>query len=184
MPLFAPAAASGRDVYTAMLGLVAEPVPLDAVDNDNLGATSGFLLLSLIRPGAGAITNLGLWLTTAGTGPGSSSMALFSQAGTRLAITGDMTSALTNGANAGAYVEAPLTQAYTAAADTDYYVGLWTALTADPKIAGEFFGSGIHLPSVKGNRPAVVTGGLGAMPSSVDIAGATTAAAVYWLVAS
>lgn len=184
MPLFAPAATSSRDAYTAMLGLVGQPVPLDSVDNDNLGATSGFLLLSLIRPGATPITNLGLWLTVAGTGPGASSMALFSESGTRLGATGDMTSALTNGANAGTYVEAALTSVYTAAADTDYYVGLWTALTGDPKIAGEFFGSGVHLPSVKGNRPAIVIGSLGAMPTSIDVAGATTAAAAYWLVAS
>ncbi|TMC47279.1 MAG: hypothetical protein E6J20_19965, partial [Chloroflexi bacterium] len=150
MPLYAPVSASGRDVYTAMLGLAGEPFPLDPIDNDNLGATSGFLLLSLIRPGAGAITNLGLWLTTAGTGPGSSSMALFSETGTQLGVTGDMTSALTNGANAGTYVEAAMASPYTAAADTDYYVGLFTALTADSKIAGAFSGSGIHLPSIKG----------------------------------
>jgi len=184
MPLYAPASASGRDAYTSMLGLVAEPVPLDSVDNDNLGATSGFLLLSLIRPGAGLISNLGLWLTTAATGPGACSMALFSQGGTQLATTADMTSALTSGANAGTYVEAPLTASYTAAANTNYYVGLFTALSTDPKIGGSFSGSGIHLPTVKGNRPAIVIGSLGSMPSSIDVAGATTAAAVYWLVAS
>lgn len=184
MPLFVPAATSGRDVYTAMLGLAGEPFPIDTVNNDNLGMSSGFLLLSLIRPGAGLITNLGLWLGAAGTGPGTSSMALFSESGTQLATTGDMTAALTNAANNQTYVEAPLAAAYTAAADTDYYVGAWSALTADAKIAGSFSGSGLHEPAVKGNRPAVVIGGLGAMPSSVNISTATTAAAAYWLVAS
>lgn len=184
MPLVVPASASGRAAYTAMLGLVGEPFPVDCVNNDNLGATSGFLLLSLIRPAPGPITNLGVWLCAAGTAPGSSSMALFSAAGARLGATGDMTSALTNVANAGTYVEAALTSVYTAAPDTDYYVGLFTALTADAKIAGSFSGSGIHIPTIKGNRPSIVVGSLSSMPSSVDVAGATTAAAVYWLVAS
>lgn len=184
MPLYTPAA-PGTDAYTAMLSLVAQPFPLDAINNDNLGATSGFLLLSLIRPGAKQITNLGVWLATAGTAPGSSSMALFSADGSsQLGVTADMTTALTSAGNNGTYQEAPLTSPFTASANTNYYVGLFTALTADAKIAGAFSGSGIHLPSVKGNRPAIVVGGLGAMPSTVDVAGATTAAAVYWLVAS
>lgn len=183
MPLYSPAA-PGTDAYTAMLGLVAQPFPLDAISNDNLGATSGFLLLSLIRPGAKTITNLGLWLTTAGTAPGASSMALFSASGTQLAATGDMTTALTTSGNNGTYQEAALASPYAAAAGVNYYVGLFTALTGDPKIGGAFSGSGLHLPTVKGNRPAIVVGSLGAMPSTVDVAGATTAAAVYWLVAS
>ncbi|HEU5429565.1 MAG TPA: hypothetical protein VFU74_21980 [Actinocrinis sp.] len=187
MPLFNPptAAASGVDAYTAMLGLVAQPFPLDVIDNDNLGATSGFLLLSLIRPGAKLISNLGVWLTTAGTAPGSASMALFSADGSsQLAVTGDMSTALTTAGNDGTHQEAAVTVPFTASADTNYYVGLFTALTADAKIGGAFSGAGLHLPTVKGNRPAIVVGGLGAMPSTVNVAGATTAAAVYWLTAS
>ncbi len=111
-------------------------------------------------------------------------MALFSASGIQLAATGDMTAALTTAGNNQTYVEAAAGTPYTAAADTDYYVGLWSALTADAKIAGSFSGSGLHEPTVKGNRPAVVIGGLGSLPTSVNIGTATTAAAAYWLVAS
>lgn len=176
---------SSRDPYTSMLGLVSQPYPLDATNNDDLGASASFLILALNRPGAGPITNLGVWLKTAGTGPGTASMALFDQAGNRLAATGDMSAALTNAANSNTYVEAALTGGpYTAADATDYYVGLLTNLSVDPKIAGVFSGSGLHIPTVKGNRPAVVVGGQSSMPATVDIAGATTAGAAYWLVAS
>lgn len=183
MPLFGPGA-SGRDAYASALGLVAQPFPVAAVSDDNLGTSSGFLLLSLVRPGAGTITNLGVWLATAGTAPGSASMALFSAAGAQLGVTGDMTAALTNAANNQTYVEAAMSSPFTAAANTNYYVGLFSALTADAKIAGAFFGSGLHIPPVRGNRASIVVGGLSSMPSSVDVAGATTGAAAYWLVAS
>lgn len=175
-----------RDPYTAMLGLVAQPFPLDANDHDDLGVTAGFLICALIRPGAGLVTNLGMWLSTAGSGvAGVSSMALFSESGTRLGVTGDMTAALTNGANAGTYVEAALASPYTAADATDYYVGVLCQLTTNPKIAGVFgTSSTLHIPMVKGHRPMIVIGGQSSMPATIDVAGATTAGAAYWLVAS
>lgn len=180
----APAAA--RDPYTAMLGLVGQPFPLDANDHDDLGVTAGFLICALIRPGAGPVTNLGLWLSAAGgTSTGVSSMALFSESGTQLGVTGDMTAALTNGVNAGTYIEAALTSPYTAADATDYYVGILCQLTTNAKIAGVFGTSNtLHIPAVKGNRPMIVVGGQSTMPTTIDVAGATTAGAAYWLVAS
>lgn len=178
--------ASTRDPYTAMLGLAGQPFPLDANDHDDLGVTEGFLICALIRPGAGPITNLGLWLAAAGSGvDGVSSMALFSEAGARLGVTGDMTSALTNGALAGTYVEAALGVPYTAADATDYYVGILCQLSTNPKIAGVFGANAtLHIPIVKGHRPMIVIGGQSSMPSNIDVAGASTAGAAYWLVAS
>ena len=176
---------SSRDPYTAMLGLVSQPYPLDTTNNDNLGTSAGCLILALNRPGAGVITNLGLWLQTAGTAPGPASMALFPGAGgARLAVTGDMSAALTTSLNNDTYVEAALTAPYTAADATDYYVGLFTNLTADAKIGGIFAESGLHIPIVKGNHPMLVITGLSAMPSTIDISTAISAAAAYWLVAS
>jgi len=180
------APATARDPYTAMLGLVGQPFPLDANDHDDLGVTAGFLICALIRPGAGPVTNLGVWLSAAGaTSTGVSSMALFSESGTQLGVTGDMTAALTNGANAGTYVEAALGTPYTAADATDYYVGILCQLTTNPKIAGVFGTSNtLHIPMVKGHRPMIVVGGQSSMPSVIDVSGATTAGAAYWLVAS
>lgn len=174
-----------RDVNTAKLGLAAQPFPVEAINNDNLGLTSMFLVLALIRPGPVTISNLGLWLGTAGSGStGSNSMALFSESGIQLAATGDMTAALTNAANNGTYVEAALTSAYTAADATNYYVGVLCQMTTDPKIAGSFSGSGLHIPTIKGHRAAIVVSGQSSMPASFSVSGATTAGAAYWLVAS
>jgi len=176
---------SPRDPYTAMLGLRCQPYPIDATNNDNLGASSGCLILALNRPGAGPITNLGLWLQVAGTSPGAASMALFPAAGgAQLGVTADMTTALTSSANDDTYVEAPLTTPYTAADGVDYYIGLFTELTADAKIGGIFAESGLHIPTVKGNRPMLVITGLSAMPASLDLSATIAAAAAYWLVGS
>lgn len=174
---------SGRDPYTAMLGLVSQPYPLDATNNDNLGATAGCLILALNRPGAGVINNLGLWLQTAGTGPGAASMAVFPSAGgAQLAVTGDMGALLTSSANNDTYVEAAVTSPYTTSDGADYYYGLFTNLVVDAKIAG-VFGS-LHIPIVKGNSPMLVITGLSSMPATLNVASAALAGAAYWLVAS
>lgn len=176
---------ASRDPYTTMLGLVSQPYPLDTTNNDNLGASAGCLILALNRPGAGTITNLGLWLQTAGTGPGLASIGIFPAAGgARLAVTGDMSAQLTNAANNDTYQEAALLSPYTAA-DVDYYFGLFTNLAADAKIGGVYGLSGaVHIPTVKGNKPMLVITGLSSMPTTIDLSTAITAAAAYWIVGS
>ena len=178
--------ATPADQHAAKLGLIAEPFPVEAVSDVGLGLTAGFLIMALIRPGARTITNLGLWLGTAGVTPsGVSSMALFSEAGVQLAVTGDMSAALSNGANSGTHVEAALGTPYTAADATSYYVGVLCQMSGgDPKIGGTFFGSGLHIPTIKGHRAAITVGGLSSMPSSFTVGTANSAGAAYWLVAS
>lgn len=175
-----------RDQHAAKLGLVAEPFPIEAVSDIGLGLTAGFLILALVRPGPVTISNLGLWLGTAGSGvAGVSSMALFSETGNQLAVTGDMSAALTNAANNGTYVEAAVGTPYAASDATSYYIGvLCQMFSGDPKIGGTFAGSGLHTPTIKGHRPAIVVGGQSSMPLSFSVSGASSAAAGYWLVAS
>lgn len=180
------APASVRDVYTAKLGLVAQPFPVEAVDDVGLGLTAGFLIMMLVRPGAATISNLGLWLGTAGVTPsGVNSMALFSEAGSQLAVTGDMSAALSNAGNNGTYVEAALGTPYTTADATNYYIGVLCQMSGgDPKIAGCFSGGALHIPTIKGHRDAITFGSQSSMPASVIIASGNTAGAAYWLVAS
>lgn len=174
-----------RDQHAAKLGLAAEPFPVETVSNIGLGLTSGFLILALVRPGPVTISNLGVWLGTAGSGStGVSSMALFSEAGVQLAVTGDMTTALSSSANNGTYVEAPVGTPYTAVDGTSYYIGILCQMSSNPLIGGTFAGSGLHIPTIKGHRPAITVGGLSSMPASFTVSAATTAAAGYWLVAS
>lgn len=174
-----------RDQHAAKLDLAAEPFPVEAVSDVGLGLTSGFLILALVRPGPVTISNLGLWLGTAGATPtGASSMALFSEAGAQLAVTGDMTTALSGGANNGTYVEAAVGTPYTAVDGASYYIGILCQMSSNPLIAGTFSGSGLHIPTIKGHRAGIVVGGLSSMPASFTVSAATSAAAGYWLVAS
>jgi hypothetical protein len=176
---------STRDPNAAKLGLICQPFPVEAVDDTGLGLTAGFLILMLVRPGTATISNLGLWLGGAGSGAsGVSSMALFDETGVRLAVTGDMTSALSNGANAGTYVEAALGSSYTTADATNYYVGVLCQMSPNPTIAGAFAGGVLHIPAIKGHRDAITFGSQSSMPASVTIASGNTAAAAYWLVGS
>jgi hypothetical protein len=150
-----------------------------------LGASPNDLILALIRPGAGTITNLGLWLATAGaTASGSNSMALFDESGMRLGVTGDMTTALTSTANNGTHVEAPLLGAVTTVDGAAYYVGLLCHMGSNPQIAGVLFGGGVPIPAIKGHRSGLVVTGQATMPASFNPAAAAAALASYWLVAS
>jgi hypothetical protein len=174
-----------HDAYTAKLGLVGQPFPVEAANDSGLGLTAGFLILALIRPGAATVNNLGLLLGGAGSGvTGVSSMGLFDEAGNQLAVTGDMTSALSNAANDGTYVEAAVGTPYMTADATSYYVGVLCQMSSNPTIYGIFSGSGLHIPPIRNHRAVIVVGGQSSMPPSFSVAGATTAAAAYWLVAS
>lgn len=173
------------DHYARRIGLVAAPFPIEVVDS-MLGASSDFLILALIRPGVSTITNLGVWMGNAGTGPsGVNAMAVFSESGTQLGITGDMSTALSTAGNADTYVEAALTSSVTTADATNYYLGILCHMSASPQIAGAYQGGAIPAyPTIKGHRPMLLVSGQTTMPASFSVSGATAANAAYWLVAS
>lgn len=173
------------DLHARKLGLIAEPFPLETVNHMDLGASPGFLILALIRPGAGTINNLGLFLGTAGVTPnGVNAMALFDETGAQQAITGDMSTALSTVGNNGTYVEAALGSAFTTADATNYHVGLLCHMGTNPLIGGVFNGSGLSLPTVKGHRPQLEVSGQSSMPSSFNVSVASASPAAFWLVAS
>ena len=167
------------------LGLVAQTFPIQAINHVDLGASLGYLICALIRPGALTITNLGLWLGTAGVTPnGVNQMGLYDASGTQLAVTGDMSTALSSAGNSGTYVEAPLTAAYAAAYNTDYYVALLCHMGTNPLIGGVLIGGGVPLPTVKGHRPSVEVSGQASLPASFNVSTAIAAPAAYWFAAS
>lgn len=166
------------------LGLVAQPFPMELVNHTDLGASAGFMIAMLIRPGKGTITNLGLWLGAAGTtGNGQNAMALYSEAGAQLGITGDMTAALT-GSAPNTYVEAALGAPVATAESTNYYVAVLCHCVANPAIAGFLPTGGISYPGVKGHYPAVELAAQATLPGSFTPNTAILAPASYWLVAS
>ena len=171
----------GGDPYTAALGLVAQPYPMQAANNNNLGATSGVVIASLVRPTKALLTNLGLWLSTAGgTSTGVSEMGVYTEAGALLANTADMTAALTNAANNATYVEAALTAAQTLSTSANSYFALLCQLTSAPTIVGTDVGAGFITPTVKGHKPSWTLTGQTALPATVNIAATTTPVADFW----
>jgi hypothetical protein len=176
---------SQTDREALMLGLAAQPFPPHAVNHVDLGATSGILIAMLIRPGIRTINNLGLWLGTAGITPnGVNAMALFDETATQLAITGDMSTALSSSGNNGTYVEAAVGTPVTTAEATDYYVTLLCHMATPPLIAGAFTPSVPNLPAIKGHRAGVEVSGQATIPASFNPAAGTLAPASFWLVAS
>lgn len=174
---------SGGDSDAVKLGLVAEPFQLETVNSVGLGATSGVIIASLVRPAKPGVSNLGLWVgTVGGTSTGKTSMAIYTEAGVKLAETADMTAALTNAANNGMYVEAAASA--TVSTSANYYVALLCQLTTNPLIGGQFVGAGVTMPTVKTHRASLTLTGQTALPATLNIAGMNNANAAYWLVAS
>lgn len=173
------------DQHARRIGLIAEPFPIEVVDS-MLGASSDFLILALVRPGAATVTNLGVWMGTAGSGPsGVNAMALFDASGNQLAVTGDMSTLLSTSGNSNTYVEAALSSSYDTADATNYYVGILCHMSTVPNIGGSYQGGSIPaFPTIKGHRPMLLVSGQTTMPASFSVSGATAANAAYWLVAS
>jgi hypothetical protein len=175
------------DRHARMLGLVGETFPAECINHLDLGLSAGFLIVGLVRPGLGPITNLGTFLGAHGVTPsGVNAFALFDEAGNQLAITGDLSSALSDPANDNSYVEFPVGSPYTNSTEgAAFYVGALCHMSgSDPKIGGIFSGSGLQLPSVKGHRMQLTVSGQTTMPASFSVAGAAAASAAYYFTAS
>lgn len=175
----------GADPYGAALGLVAQPYPMQAANNNNLGATSGVIIGALVRPVKPLITNLLVWLATAGgTSTGVSEMGLYTDTGTLLATTADMTAALTNAANNATVLETALSTAQAVSTSSNYYLTLLCQLTTAPTIVGTDVGAGFTTPTVKGHKPSWTLTGQTSLPASINIGATTTPVADFWFGAS
>jgi hypothetical protein len=173
---------AGRDRSAAVLGLLGQSFQLAAVNDVGLGLTTGFLILMLCMPDAGTASNFDVWLGQEGSGAtGPSNVCAFTEDGnTRKALSGDITSQLTNPANAGTGLTLPFGSSFAVDGLTSYYLGIFCQMGTNPKIGGIFNG-GLHIPAFNNHRPAIVIGGLSSVPSTIDVAGATTAGAAYWM---
>lgn len=175
------------DRHARMCSLAAETFPAENINHLDLGLSSGFLIAGLVRPGLGPITNVGTILGAHGITPsGVNVFVLFDEAGNQLAVTADLSAALSNPANDNTFVEFPLTAPYTNTTETAaFYAGALCHMSGgDPKIGGIFNGSGLQLPMVKGHRLQLALGGQSTVPSSFSPAGAGSAAAAYYFTLS
>lgn len=164
------AAALGLQYQTIDIGLTK--------DAFNLGA--GTMVAVLIRPGAITATNLGTWLTQAGSTTSlTNRLALYTAAGVFIAQTADMTAAFSGSTG---YIQAALTASQNLAANTNYYLCALTNFGSVPKIAGA--NANTNLPPVLGHYPSVFITGQDTFPASFTPASATANSGLYWLTIS
>lgn len=117
------------------------------------------------------ISKLGIWITTGGSGAGAgvNGLALYSESGTRLAITGDMTSQFSSAG----YAEGSLTANYTLAAGTNYYLVYLNNFSTGPVVATP--GSPGNYPVIRGHHPVVVAFSQASFPASITPSSMTAA---------
>jgi len=147
----------------AMFGLAMWTTSLYAASL-SYGPSAQTFLAVLARAGSAVTVNkLGAWIVTAGSGAGAgiNGMALYSESGTRLAVTGDMTAAFqTTG-----YVEGTLTSSYTLAAGTSYYIVFLNNFSSAPVLATN--GSTGTYPIIRGHYASVVAFSQTSFPASI-----------------
>lgn len=172
----------GAAPEAAVLGLVAVTMPYMAPSaTDGFSVAAGTMVAMLWRPGPVTITNLGVWLTVAGSSAsGVNGMALYDASGTLIDQTADMSTALAG--TAPNWVEAALGDAQTLTADTNYYVALLTHFDTAPKVAGSQISS--NAPAFKTTPPSVALTGQTSFPASFNPATATKNNGAYFLGAS
>lgn len=124
----------------------------------------------LTRSSANAtITKLGTWIITAGStaGVGVNGIAIYSEAGTRLGVTGDMTATFqTTG-----YVEGTLTSSVDITADTNYYIVFLNNFSTAPVLATN--GSSGTFPTIRGHIASPVLFSQTSFPASFTPGSAT-----------
>lgn len=164
-----PAPQTPTQTFTDALayGLQASTMPLYGVNTTNNQLNSGIFVVALIRPGAITVTNLGCWLTVVGlTSTGVSAMALYSESGTLISQTSDMTSVFSGTAG---FIEAPLGTPQTLADATNYYIAVLTHFSTGPRVAGLTITPTTpqsNFPSVKGHISTVALSGQSSLPAS------------------
>lgn len=143
------------------------------------GIASGVAVWALCRCARSAtITTLGVWVTTAGTAPGTgvNNLGIYSEAGVRLALTADMA---TEFAVAG-WKEGVLAASVNLVAGTNYYLHMLTHMTGDPKIGyGPNLGFSARSP-INGHYSTLYIAAQATSPASFNPATATQSGAVWY----
>lgn len=184
--VLSPFGSGTGDPYGLKLSLKAAPFPIEMINNITLGLSAGFIIAELVRPNGSPVTNLGLFLGTAGVTPnGTNTMALLDASGNLLGTTGDQSTAWSTGGNNGLYLEAAITGGpISVVTSSNYYVAVLSHMATPPQIGGFFAGGGVSYPTVKTNKPVIADGGHANFPSQLNISTAAVGNGGYWLVGS
>jgi hypothetical protein len=173
----AAVAATIADAKAARFGLQLVTIETGAVTTDfsvNAGVAV-FVLVFCTR--SVTLTTLGAWVTAPGvTGSGDNNMAIYSEAGVRLGITGDMTGALA----AGDWAEGTLTSGVPIVVGTRYYLHLLTHFSGTaPKIAAG--ATSFNHIAINTHLPTIFLTGQASSPASFTPGTANVNTAEYFL---
>jgi hypothetical protein len=162
-------------------GALAEVLPAGACAASGGSAlTAGVLIVNLVRPlGPITVTNVGIWLTTAGvTSSGANGLALYTEAGVLIDQTADLSTAFAAGTG---YTEAPLSLGTTTlSANTSYYVGVLSHFSGTvPKAAAAVAGQAI--PVIKGHYVSLTKTSMTSFPSSFTPSSLSISTATYYM---
>ena len=165
------------------VGVLAEMLPMHQCSvSGGSSLTGGVLILNLIRPlGPILVTNLVIWLTVAGvTANGANGLALYSEAGTLIDQTGDLSTVFT----ATGVLSAPLASGpQQLAADTSYYVAVLTHYSGTtPRAAAALAGSA--LPVANGRYLSLTKTSTASFPASFTPSSLTISTAAYYMAMS
>lgn len=161
------------DPYAAKFGLKVVTMP-DAAVADEFALNSGVAVYVLVRvPSAITLTHLGVWVVVAGaTDNGNNTMAVYSEAGTRLGITGEMDLTATG------WREGALTASLDLAAG-NYYLHLLTTYGTAPQIATS--ASSADRLAVNGALPSIFHTSQASSPASITPGSLTVNSVIYFL---
>ncbi len=167
------AGGASEDPQAGRFGLKLITLPAGAV-YDQYNLSSGLAAYVITRASASAtLTHLGIYVGTAGaTDGGANEMGIFSVAGERLGVTGEMDF------TAAGWIEGALTAPVAIVAGTSYYLGCVTHYGTPPKIAAGNSTSFDHL-AINGVRPTIYHTGQAAMPASFTPGSLTVNATEY-----
>ncbi len=159
----------GTPADPAMFGLALWTIPLYTATLTYAPSTQTFIGVLVRASVSTTITKLGTWITVGGSGAGAgvNGMALYSEAGTRLAVTGDMTAAFqTTG-----YVEGTLASSYDLVADTNYYLYYLNNFSVAPVLATN--GATGTYPTIRGHVASPILFSQTSFPASFTPGSAT-----------
>jgi hypothetical protein len=161
------------DPYAVKFGLQVVTMP-DAAVADDFALNSGVAVYVLCHvPRAVTLTHLGVWVVTAGaTDGGNNTMAVYSQAGARLGITGEMDLTATG------WREGALTASLDLAAG-NYYLHLLTTYGTAPNIATS--ASSADRLAVNTALPSIFHTGQASSPASITPGSLTVNSVAYYL---
>jgi len=141
---------------------------------------AGVLVLVLVRATRDAtLTTMGIGLQSGGiTSTGNNTLAIYSESGTRLGETVDLSATLTSAG----YQEGALSASVAVTAGDFLYLGALTHYATAPNVIG-FSYDGVAYPDVNTHRPSIFYTGQASFPASLTIASGNANTGGYFLTA-